>query len=344
MNLGFKTKHYEIIYQDGKTLDNLTDPAKESLKTHLDTFFYSKNYNIWYDEKNNLCFSQAQYKRDGVAGKDHNFLDAKDLFLSGFYGINYTQWSIPDPFEDVARLGNEDIIYSEHKRLSNCAGKSILILCGGPSVNSVPWENLSHDTVWSCNQFYLNEKIKDKKLDLVTVAAGLVDINENQQFIDYIKKYNPLISFEIEQGCREAQGEIYKEAIKFCKLHRDNVSFFHTRYRGQPGLGLRMVIYAIFLGYKDISFVGIDGRSKVETTGNLLHAFSGDKAVPIWYRMFGDDFQERQFVIFWDYLMELKEKHDFNLYNLGQDAEHNVLGKLFSSSHPLPDDIREKIQ
>lgn len=346
LEIGFRTKHYQLIYQDGKVLDNLLDLprgswAYASLKVHLEKYHHSKSHNIWYDEKNNLCFSQAQCKRDGVPGKDHHFLDFKDAFLSGYYGIEYTKWGHPDPFENVPFLGNEDIIYSEHKRLLNREGKSILIICGGPSVNSVSWENLNYDSVWSCNQFYLNEKIKNKKLDLVTVAPGLIDVNGDEQFIDYIKEYNPLVSFEIEQGCRIKDEKNYQEALKFCRLHKNDVSFFHTRYRGQPGLGLRMVVYAIYLGYKDISFVGIDGRSRVESDGNLLHAFSGDKPIPNWYRRFGDDFQERQFIIFWDYIMELKDQFSFEINNLGEGTEYNVLSRLFSESFPLPKNVKE---
>tara|TARA_R100000008_G_scaffold86317_2_gene78889 strand:- start:1519 stop:2568 length:1050 start_codon:yes stop_codon:yes gene_type:complete len=342
LDLGFRTKHYHLIYQDGKILDSLPDSTLSSLEKHLNKFSDSKNHNIWFDEKNSLCFSQAQYK-DTVAGKDHHFLDLRDRFLHGPWGLNYTQWDIPDIFENVNRLANEDIVYSEHERLSDCKDKSVLIVCGGPSTKTIPWENLDYDSLWSCNHFYLGEKLKDKKLDLVTVVAGLVDVNNDKEFNDYVNKFNPLISFEIEQGCRYRDKKNYQQAIKFCKSHMEDVSFFHTRYRGQPGLGLRMVIYAIFLGYKNISFVGIDGRSKSESSGNLLHSFSGAKPLPNWYKMYGDDFQERQFIIFWEYVLQLSKQRGCRINNLGEGTEYNVLSKLFAKHNPLPEDIREAL-
>ena len=117
LEIGFRTKHYQLIYQDGKALNNLLDLprgawAHASLNVHLEKYHHSKSCNIWYDEKNNLCFSQAQCKRDGIPGKDHHFLDFKHAFLSGYYGAEYTKWDTPDPFGNVNRLGNDDIIYS----------------------------------------------------------------------------------------------------------------------------------------------------------------------------------------------------------------------------------------
>jgi len=342
LDLGFRTKHYHLIYQSGKLLDNLPDSTFSSLEKYLNKFSDSKNHNIWFDEKNNLCFSQAQYK-DTIAGKDHHFLDLRSGFLSGPWGLNYTQWDIPDTFENVNRLANEDIIYSEHERLSDCKDKSVLVVCGGPSTKTIPWENLDYDSLWSCNHFYLSEKLKDKKLDLVTVVAGLVDVNNDKEFNDYVNKFRPLISFETEQGCRSRDKKNYQQAIKFCKSHKDIVSFFHTRYRGQPGLGLRMVIYAIFLGYKNISFVGIDGRSKSESNGKLLHSFSGAKPLPNWYKTFGDDFQERQFIIFWEYVLQLSKQRGCKINNLGEGTEYNVLSKLFAKHNPLPKEIKEAL-
>ena len=109
------------------------------------------------------------------------------------------------------------------------------------------------------------------------------------------------------------------------------------------GIGLRMVAYAAQLGYKDIYFVGIDGRSKIETNNNLLHAFNGEKPIPNWYKNHGDLFQERHFIIFWDYLESLSREHNFNFYNLGEGTEFNVMSRLFSKHYPLPHDIKSRI-
>jgi len=344
MELGFKTKHYELIYkwhaeQNGFTIVDNVDTEK--LAKYMSSFPDSKIRNIWYDHKSNVFFSQAQYK-DTVAGKDHHFLQSYKNFLSGHklswdstYKKVYSFYNRQNKIEY-----NEEIIFEAPYDLKNNKDKSLLVVCGGPSVNSVQWENLDFDSIWACNHFYKNEKVRNKKLDLAVVHSGVVDIFNDEEFVKYIDDNDPIISFEIEQG---NIPQIYKNTAIFCELNKYKTNFFHTRYRGQPGLGLRMVIYGICMGFKDIYVIGLDGRSKIETNGNLLHAFDGSKDIPNWYKKFGDDFQERQFIIFWDYIQELKQKYDFNIFNLGEGTEHNVLSRLFKDSYPLPKNIREAL-
>ena len=74
-----------------------------------------------------------------------------------------------------------------------------------------------------------------------------------------------------------------------------------------------------------------------------MHAFDGNKNIPNWYKRFGDDFQDRQFVIFWDYIQKLKTTRKFSIYNLGEGKDYNVLSKLFADTFPLPNKIKEVI-
>ena len=137
----------------------------------------------------------------------------------------------------------------------------------------------------------------------------------------------------------------FDKTKEFCHKFPDQTTFFHTRYRGQLGIGLRLIIYAIMCGFKDVYVVGLDGRAPIEEDGKLLHAFETNKPIPNWYKRYGDSFQERQMIIFWEYIMQLKDEYNpnLNVYNLGEGAEHNVLSRLFAESYPLPQDIKEKI-
>jgi hypothetical protein len=232
--------------------------------------------------------------------------------------------------------------FEANDALLNLRGKSVTIVCGGPSSNDVAWEKLNTDFIWTCNQFYKNKKFENTKADLVVTHAEVVDINKDKNFLDYIKKFKPLVSFEVDQGDNRGQ---YDEIKKFCQTTDHNVNFFHTRYRGQPGLGLRMLIYAVYMGFKNIHVVGLDGRTKSETDGKLMHAFDGNKNVPNWYKRYGDDFQDRQFVVFWDYIQSLKlDGYDFTIHNLGEGKEYNVLSKLFSKTFPLSNKIKEAVR
>ncbi len=368
MHLGFATENYQIIYKKGNILkdSNWLKPLSPSeiksrsdqFREYIDTFPDAINQNVWYDFKNALFFSQAQY-RFGPAGKDHHFLEKKDAFIKDkTWGVNSAikLAKFFDLIDDQTSKQttqiyvNDEIIYGAHPNLQSVKDKSVLIVCGGPSASTVAWENLNYDQIWSCNQFFMNEKFATRKVDLVTVVAELFDFNNTEQFIKYIEDNNTLVSFELERGSWMTSdgrvGEEFKKTRDFCIKYKNSSTFFHTRYRGQLGVGLRLIVYAMMMGFKDIYIVGLDGRFEIEKNGNLLHAFETNKPIPNWYKKFGNDFQDRQMIIFWEYLMELKQNYhpNTNVYNLGQDSEYNVLARLFSDSYPLPDQIKEDIK
>ena len=58
-------------------------------------------------------------------------------------------------------------------------GKKIMIVAGGPSTNDVAWENLDYDYLWTCNYFYQNEKLKDRKVDLALLGNTVNFSNED---------------------------------------------------------------------------------------------------------------------------------------------------------------------
>jgi hypothetical protein len=346
LELGYQTNQYQIIYDGNNFLPNLDSAIKTSALHYMSVLPKSKqyNYNIWFDHKNKVCFSQAQYK-DTMVGKDHHFLTCTDEFV---YNHNLS-WDVrynKPFFNTYERSGkkfifNNELGFEENKALHNLNDKSVVVVCGGPSSNDVSWENIKADHIWTCNQFYKNIKFKDIKANLVVTHPEVVDILNDEEFHKYLKKYDSLVSFEVEQG---TNPDSYNRTRDFCDNFNYNTNFFHTRYRGQPGLGLRMIAYAICLGFEDIYFVGIDGRSKKEIDGNLMHAFDGNKNIPNWYKRFGDDFQDRQFVIFWDYIQKLKTTRKFSIYNLGEGKDYNVLSKLFADTFPLPNEIKEVIE
>ena len=152
LELGFVTKNYEIVRApDGSQLRPHKDLAK-----YIELFPDSAKHNIWYDLENKVYFSQAQY-RGTRAGKDHHFNCQPDLFLESGWGLDscYTvanDWelcSIDKPAADQY-VWNDEIIFGKHTKLSSIeesGDKSVLVICGGPSVNSVSWENLNYDRI-----------------------------------------------------------------------------------------------------------------------------------------------------------------------------------------------------
>ena len=346
LKLGYQTNNYQIVFDGIRHLNGISEDIRNEIDVYSRALPKAKEneYNIWYDHKNKICFSQAQYHGTAI-GKDHHFWTCKNGFISGQKNSwnnkfkEYHEKRLERKAENI--LLNNEICFEENPYLMGLDGKSVLIVCGGPSSNDVEWQNIKTDHLWTCNQFYKNKKNLNTKFDLVVEHPDVVDINNDTEFKEYIKKYNPVVSFEIEQG---TGVKAYAETRKFCENNKYNAAFFHTRYRGQPGLGLRLIVFAVCMGFEDIYIVGVDGRSKKETDGNLMHAFDSDKKIPNWYKRYGDDFQDRQFVIFWDYIESLKFRYDFTIHNLGDGKDYNVLSKLFSSTFPLSDKIKEAIR
>ena len=300
--------------------------------------------NIWYDTEENTCFGTEQYKRwrgtSDLPKKDHSFFTSKEDFIDGSWGTSYVKQALRDNdvLKNQTHINNEECIIGFPPSLEKYKGKSVMIVGGGPSANEIKWENVDTDFVWSINKFYLNDRVAKKKVDLATIASH-IDLKKEDLLHEYIKNNDTMISFELERGNPTGEYEKFLEIADFASQYPDNTSFFHTRYKSQPGVGMRFLCYAILLGLKDIYFVGIDGFAPQ----GPLHSFEKDKENPNWYIKFGDRFQKRQYIIFWDYIMGLKKKYDYNIYNLGENHSVNISGEISKKICPLPKEVAEKI-
>ena len=129
----------------------------------------------------------------------------------------------------------------------------------------------------------------------------------------------------------------------YAKKHINRTCLYQTRYASVVGTMNRLICLAIFCGAREVMCVGMDGRAKIENNGDLLHAFDGKKPIPNWYKTYGDRFQDRQFVIFYDYIMKLKREYNFELYNLGEGQKFNASTNITKKAFPLPEEIKNRI-
>ena len=335
-----------MIYKNGKILPNFASdhwpPAQNqdvinTFKKYISTFSGWEDCSVWLDIKDGVFFSGAQF-REGPAGKDHSFCSSASDFVEGKWGRSFAKrlTNKNDIFKNQEWHLGEQIVYGKTDFTDDVQGKSVLLLAGGPSTNDINWEKIKTDQIWSCNNYYLNDRINKKKIDLVTLATN-VPLSDNPDLEDSLLKHDTKISFEIERG------DFYSNLIAmndFVAKHPDRCNFFHTRYRSAPGVALRFLCYAALLGAKDIYFAGIDGF--VESGPH--HSFEKNKKNPNWYLKFGPRFQDRQYVVFWDYVLSLKEKLGFNIYNLGEGHECNVLSEITEKTNPLTEDIKQLIR
>jgi hypothetical protein len=75
-------------------------------------------------------------------------------------------------------------------------GKDILIIGGGTSTIDIKWENIiTPDTyIWTCNDFYMNERVSSQKIDLYQLAYT-TDLKD-RKLISYLNKNKPFTYFE----------------------------------------------------------------------------------------------------------------------------------------------------
>lgn len=214
--------------------------------------------------------------------------------------------------------------------------KSVLIIGGGPSTLDVKWENLETDYVWSCNSFFMNEKILKQDLDLF--ALGNLQDWSHPNLIEYLDAH-PNAKVLIENNY------IYPSKLSsntmFIKKYRDRIHYGElnknaTRIVGPPA---RMVILAANLGFKEINFVGIDGFDKdLKNT----HAFTGETglksdAVHNTYDKYYNDHN------FFAKSIQDKFGHRVNFRNLGElSASHNCMTDTSSKLFPLNEQINER--
>ena len=309
----------------------------------------SVKHSIWYDKKNNLCFSDAQYKDRTsfyirpLDKKEHNFVSSEKRFFNSRWGISQVKEAIggcsilkkQKLFSD--KYNFISIHYESHESPKRYKGKDILIVGAGPSTNLVNWQNLEYDYIFSCNKFYNNQIFAEKPVDLIFIAADQ-ESNENEDLHRYMEEHNSNVCFDTEIGNNPVNR---KSMHKFSEKHGERCSLFNTRYRGAIGMGAKMILYALFMGAKNIYFVGLDGN----TVNGPMHSFEENKIAPPWcLQEDSQDIQRRFFVIFWQYLLSLKKLgYEHELYNLGEGTEHNVSTDISKKCCPLPKHIKERI-
>jgi len=282
--------------------------------------------NVWYDNEDGVCYGVEQTWFNS-SSRNSYFISDRDNF------INNNRWNIDyllqyyDGFVKDSPIMNKEIIYSNHKMVESFKDSKILIVGGGPSTLTVNWRPEDYDFVWSCNHFYLNEKLKDTKVSLATVVTE-VDLSEaNTEFYKYIKDNNTLICFE--DRFTDNQKENFDT---FFNTHAENAMFSHTRYRGKIGSVPRLLCMATLFGAKQVDVVGMDGMSRQEKVGDeTSHSFETNKKRKgtCNYNLY-----LRHHNVLWDYLLNDIGKNT-KFQNLGEGHPINMTTDISRQLFPL---------
>ena len=179
---------------------------------------------------------------------------------------------------------NSEIVVSNLDYFAKYAGKTVLIIGGGPSTNNLDIDSVEADYKWSCNHFYLNPKLSETKIDLA-MMMGEPNLN-CEKFIKYRDTFNPYLGFEVHDRWINYEFDDYKKYF-----------VMHTRFYSKLGIGVRMILFASSIGCKEIKFVGMDGYEPIYKGD---HAFQpGKKTLP---STFDQKLYDKQYEEFWKYI------------------------------------------
>ena len=180
---------------------------------------------------------------------------------------------------------NTEIRISINDSIQNMVGQQeVLIIGGGPSTNTIDFDDFKDTPKWTMNNFFLNDTIKDLDIQLITLLDD-VDI-DNPLLWEYVSKSNPLIIQEI--------SDFGYQRIKKIKNYHNNMTCMLTRYRSRLGVGARLIVLAIMLGIQDIYFCGFDGLDP-KTKDN--HSFEKNKSLQLGFKMV--KITARTILVFW---------------------------------------------
>tara|TARA_R100000152_G_C6772657_1_gene199660 strand:+ start:456 stop:1265 length:810 start_codon:yes stop_codon:yes gene_type:complete len=247
------------------------------------------------------------------------FISSSDCFANNSTrGANYLQ---KYNFLEGDLIKTPEIIYRDNPQLKKFKNKKILVLGGGPTTNWYDWNPDEYDHIFSCNHFFLNEKLSKCKVDLA-IICGEVDVNR-RDFLEYVIKNDTLLGFE-DYWPNPDNVKILNNFIKK-EISSNNVFDCILRFQGKIGVAPKLVNLAILLGAREVHFAGVDGHSKNYKKGDSEdHAFQKGKKITTGYAY---ELIEKHYECFKKYIQTEIGKNVI-IKNLGEGHEQNVYSKI----------------
>jgi hypothetical protein len=222
-----------------------------------------------------------------------------------------------------ALIKTPEIICRDTPELEKFKGKKILVVGAGPTTNWYDWKPNEYDYIFSCNHFFLNEKLSKCKVALILLCDE-VDLTR-EDFLKYVESNNTIIGFE----------DYNKDPnnIKELKNKVDNPIFdCSLRFQGRIGVAPKLVVLAVLLGAREVHLVGVDGHSKNYKKGEPdQHSFQKDKPVTTSYPY---ELIVQHYACFKKYI-ETEIGKNTTVRNLGGGHESNILWKISQGTFNL---------
>jgi len=307
------------ILENGEKLPSFKDEYAVCFHNYILSLAGQGVQNVWYDSVEKICFSEDTTFH--INPSDFAFFSTSENFINDrTWGDFRLQSTLGIPLGLERKITSEYII-SASPHLEKYINKNIMLVGAGPSTVETCWENVEGiDHIWTCNNFFLNRKMLDQKVDLAFVGPE-VDIT-NPVFLEKILQDKTFCVFE--GGVTPYRP--HKDIQELYEKTDGRVGYIHLRFFSKLGAGARLIPAALFLGAKNIHLHAFEGENK---------AHHGAPLVNNSYNIY-----RRQFVLMWDYLLKLGNSRGVSFHNLGEKFEHNQSRDISLERFPLSDTLK----
>lgn len=224
--------------------------------------------------------------------------------------------------------------------LNNLQGKTILIVGGGTSTLDRRWEHTPYDVLWTCNDFYKEERLLNVKVDTY-MFGNTTDLKSNQ-LIDKLNKDKPTVFYEPHHY----RGKHLTEEFKIFALRLD-VPVFETninpgkaqgRECQKAGATFRLIQLALESNASYINYVGFDGFDKEFSNKHAFTKHVGLKDTDTrrdWFSHYYTPFVDAH-----NFFVETNAHQ--RLQNLGEGLPYNIGTEVSKVHYPLKKELYEK--
>lgn len=225
--------------------------------------------------------------------------------------------------------------------------RDILIIGGGTSTLDRKWENIiKPDTfIWTCNDFYKNDKVRKQNIDLYQLAYT-TDLTD-ERLIRKLSENRPFVYYEYDHYRTKYKSKEFRQFEDKIGFGVPGMNIDMGEWFYQPaqksGAVLRLILLALVTNAKNIYFVGFDGFNK---SFNNAHAFSGHVGLKDEDTRRDWDGTPLSYVnVFTDaYKLLAHNKNCKRLQNLGEGLDYNLGTPISKEWFPLRPEVYEAVR
>jgi len=320
------------IYENGEVLEDVISdhPTREeilgSFQRYCKVIRHQPEYSVWYDKETKECIGMDTSWENAESRKSC-FISHRSRFVKhNRWNANYVLNYYGETF-GTDLVGNEEIMYLNLPQIEKYKDSKILIVGGGPSAAAVDWDPDEYDYIFSCNHFFLYDKMKNIDVSFTTSTEEVDKSAAAKEFHDYMQNNSTIICFD------DRMVESQKKEFAITKeRYPDRSMYLHTRFRAKNGSCAKLLVIATLFGAKEIHVVGMDGVAKDDKLGHVSpHVFQPGK---VWQGTVNYHMEKQHYVVLWDYLLNCIGK-EVKYQNLGEGCETNLVTDISKKMFPL---------